>query len=69
MRVEDFKIKDRVLVGDKSRGQEEREMVVYEETSSNGEKYLALRTDNGREYNGKLELYLKGFWGGIKKKL
>jgi hypothetical protein len=47
-----------------------REMEVYEETSSTGEKYLALRhwnetTKSYDEYNGKLTDYLEGLWGGI----
>jgi hypothetical protein len=60
-----------IKIGDKvSVGKEKKIMEVYEETSSSGKKYLALRfwdekLNRYTEWNGALEYYLKGFWGGI----
>ncbi len=65
-----YKIRDKVVVGT---GSNQRVLEVYEETSADGSKYLALR---GRwnedrkqfdEYNGALSLYEEGFWGGIQQ--
>lgn len=64
--MNNYKVGDRVKVGAK-----EREMEVYEEITSGGEKYLALRyydTSLGKYtvMNGRLSYYESGFWGGIK---
>lgn len=66
MKLEDFKIGDRVVVGV---GEHERTMEVYEEMDSDGCKYLALKSLKTKEFNGSLEKYLEGFWGGVQRKL
>ena len=64
MKCTKYKIGDRVIVGDKSKGRE-RVMYVYEVTKTDGSKYLALHSEieyrNGipciDEYQGALSFY------------
>lgn len=44
-------------------------MEVYEETSSDGKKYLAARSVERptQDYNGAIRFYEEGYYGGIKQ--
>lgn len=60
-------IGDKVLVGDRRKGQRERVLEVYEAIRADGSRYLALR--GKYERNGALRFYLEGLWGGVQRKL
>jgi len=59
MKYEDYKIGDIVCVGN-------RKLTVYEATSKDGTKYKSLHNEDITEYNGHLQMYIDGCWGGIK---
>jgi len=61
MKYEDYKVGDIVYVGEPK-----RKMTVYLATSKDGSTYKSLHNEDVTEYNGHLQMYLDGCWGGVK---